>query len=166
VRQYYRASRRPAPRLARLRRSPICGSILRVVRAIRFVGGILAVWALGGCVERFISVRSDPPGAIVTLDDQKIGPTPVEIPYTWYGMRLLSVDLPGYTPVRETIALNPPWWQFPPIDFITDVLVPATITDRTEFSYFLEKVTAQPDKELEAVKGRAAELREKAAGPR
>jgi hypothetical protein len=137
-----------------------------VARAIRIVGGILAVLALGGCVERFISVRSDPPGAIVTLDDQKIGPTPVDIPYTWYGMRLLVVDLQGYTQVRETIALNPPWWQFPPIDFITDILVPATITDRREFSYSLDKVTAQPDKGLEEVKRRAAELRERAAGPR
>jgi hypothetical protein len=137
-----------------------------VARAIRFVGGILAVLALGGCVERFISVKSDPPGAIVTLDDQKIGPTPVDIPYTWYGMRLLSVDLQGYTQIREIIALNPPWWQFTPLDFVTDVLVPVTITDRTEFSYSLERVTAQPDKELEEVKKRAAELREKAAGPR
>ncbi|HXX92925.1 MAG TPA: PEGA domain-containing protein [Planctomycetota bacterium] len=135
-------------------------------RAIRFVGGVLAAASLVGCVERFIAVRTDPPGAMVTLDDQKIGPTPVDIPYTWYGMRLLSVDLAGYREVREIIALNPPWWQFSPLDFITDVVLPVTITDRTEFSYPLEKATAKPDRELEEVRKRAAELREKAEAPR
>jgi hypothetical protein len=132
---------------------------------MRSIGGIVAALALGGCVERFIHVQSDPPGAVVTLDDQKVGATPVDIPYTWYGKRLLSVDLKGYAQVREIIALNPPWWQYFPLDFITDVLVPATITDRSEFSYTLEKA-AVSDKELEEVKKRAAELREKAAGPK
>ena len=137
-----------------------------MARAIRFTGAVLAALALGGCVERFITIKSDPPGAIVTLDDQKIGPTPVDIPYVWYGKRLLSVDLKGFAQVREIIALNPPWWQYFPLDFITDVLVPVTITDRSEFSYSLEKAEAKPDNELEEVKKRAAELREKAAGPK
>lgn len=137
-----------------------------MVRAIRFFGGALAALALGGCVERFFVVKSDPPGATVMLDDQKVGETPVQVPYTWYGKRFLAVDLKGYTQVRETIALNPPWWQYFPLDFITDVLLPATLTDRSEFSYTLEKAAAEPNKELEDVKKRAADLREKAGGPK
>ncbi len=119
----------------------------------------------GGCVERFLYVKSDPPGATVTLDGREIGKTPVEIPFSWYGKRLLSVELKGRAPVRETIAVNPPWWQFFPLDFITDVLLPFTLTDRAEFSYVLEEAVVS-DKELEDVKRRAAELREKSAGPK
>ena len=126
---------------------------------------LLLPLAAGGCVERFIYVKSDPPGATVTLDDREIGKTPVEIPFTWYGKRLLSVELKGRAPVREVIAVDPPWWQFFPLDFITDVLLPFTLTDRAEFSYVLEEA-AVSDKELEDVKRRAAELREKAAGPK
>ncbi len=107
----------------------------------------------GGCVERFLFVKSDPPGATVTLDDKEVGKTPIEIPYTWYGKRILSVELKGRVPVREVIALNPPWWQFFPLDFMTDVLFPFPLTDRAEFAYVLEEA-AVSDKELEEVKKR------------
>jgi hypothetical protein len=117
-----------------------------------------------GCVERVIQVRSDPPDATVLLDDQLVGKTPLDIPYTWYGKRYLTVELKGYTQVRELIALNPPWWQYFPLDFITDVLVPLTIEDRSEFTYRLEKADITQE-ELREVKKRAAELREKAEKP-
>ena len=126
---------------------------------------LLLALASGGCVERFITVKSDPPGAAVTLDDVQVGVTPVDIPFVWYGKRILGVDHPGYVPVREVIALNPPWWQFIPLDFITDVLLPFTFTDRAEFSFPLEKAVATGS-EADAVLKRAAELREKAGAPR
>lgn len=126
---------------------------------------LLLLFPLAGCVERYLYVRSEPPGAAVTLDDQPAGVTPLEIPYTWYGKRILSVELKGYSPVRETIALNPPWWQYFPLDFVTDILIPFTITDRSEFAYRLERPTVS-EKELEEVKKRAAELREKAGAPK
>lgn len=125
---------------------------------------LLLALASGGCVERFINVKSEPAGATVMLDDVKIGVTPVDIPYTWYGKRLLVVDLPEYVSVREVLAINPPWWQYFPLDFITDVLIPFTLTYRSEFAFKLEKAVVT-EKEVEAVKRRAAELREKANGP-
>ena len=126
---------------------------------------LFAFLGAGGCVDRVLQVRSDPPDAIVTLDDQVVGKTPLDIPYTWYGKRYLTVEAPGYTQVRELIALNPPWWQYFPLDFITDVLIPFTFEDRSEFTYRLEKA-AVSDEELREVKKRAAELREKSEPPR
>src|SRR5918912_1122076 len=92
-----------------------------VTRATWPMGTLLPLACLGlcGCVERYIQVRSDPPDATVTLDDKVVGKTPLDIPYVWYGKRLLAVELKGYQQVRETIALNPPWWQYFPLDFIT-----------------------------------------------
>jgi len=107
-------------------------------------------------------VRTDPPDATVWVDDQVVGKTPLDIPYTWYGKRLLAVERKGYAQVREIVALNPPWWQYFPLDFITDVLFPFTLEDRSEFSYTLK--AADTENELEEVKRRAAELREKAKG--
>jgi len=135
-----------------------------VERMLRGAALLLAL-ASGGCVERFIEVKSEPPGAVVTLDDVRIGVTPVEIPYVWYGKRLLTVDLPGYVRVREILVLDPPWWQIIPMDFITDVLVPFTLTDRVEYAYALEKAEVSQG-EVEAVLKRAAELREKAGAPK
>lgn len=131
------------------------------------------LWALlapvlgltAGCVERTMYVRSDPPGAAVYLDDERVGITPCEIPYTWYGKREIVLELQKYRLVREIVTLNPPWWQYFPLDFITDVLVPFTIRDRTELSYVLEPA-APTAEELEEMRARAREMREKAGVPR
>lgn len=125
----------------------------------------LAALLLSGCVERLVAVRSEPPGATVTIDQEKVGETPCEAPYTWYGKRELVVELKGFRPVRETIVLNPPWWQFFPLDFLTDVLVPFTLRDRVEYSFTLQPAPVSAD-EIEEVRRRAAELREKAGLPK
>lgn len=124
-------------------------------------------WALGvtallaGCVERTIYVRSDPPGAVVYLDDERAGVTPCEIPYLWYGKREIVLELQKYRMVREIVTLNPPWWQYFPLDFITDVLVPFTIRDRTELSYVLEPA-APTAQEREEMRARAQQMRRRA----
>ena len=51
-----------------------------------------------------------------------------------------------------------------PLDFITDVLVPFTIRDRTELSYVLEPA-APTAEEREEIRARAREMREKAGVP-
>lgn len=124
----------------------------------------VALLLLCGCVERTIYVRSDPPGAVVYLDDQRVGVTPCEIPYVWYGKREIVLELQKYRMVREIVTLNPPWWQYFPLDFITDVLVPFTIRDRTELSYVLEPA-APTAEEREEIRARAREMREKAGVP-
>src|SRR3982750_4047234 len=47
----------------------------------------LAAGALGltGCVERKLTIGSDPPGAILLLNDVEVGRTPVTVPFTTYG---------------------------------------------------------------------------------
>ncbi|HQI29243.1 MAG TPA: PEGA domain-containing protein, partial [Sedimentisphaerales bacterium] len=40
---------------------------------------------LTGCVERRLTIYTEPPGAIVTLNDQEIGVSPVTVPFNWYG---------------------------------------------------------------------------------
>lgn len=131
----------------------------------RGAAALLAGAALSGCVERIIAVRTEPPGAAVYVDDEKVGVTPCEVRYSWYGTRSLAIELEGYRGVRELVNLRPPWWQIFPLDFVTDVLIPFTITDRVELSYALEPARASP-REAEEVKRRAAELREKAGIPK
>lgn len=125
---------------------------------------LLAGFSQAGCVERLLAVHSDPPGASVYLDGEKVGTTPCEIPYLWYGTRDLILELRGFTLVRQQVTLNPPWWQITPLDFVTDVVVPITLHDRMSVSYTLDTapVTRQ---EVDAVLERADELRKKALVP-
>ena len=131
-----------------------------------FLMGALAAAALSqtGCVERLLAVHSDPPGAAVYLDGEKVGTTPCEVSYVWYGTRTLVLELRGFTLVRQEVVLSPPWWQIIPLDFVTDVLIPMTITDRLAVSYTLEQAPVSPE-EVHSVLERAEELRKKALSP-
>ncbi len=125
----------------------------------------LALAGLTGCVERLVAVRSEPPGAAVYLDGEPKGETPLEIPYTWYGTRELVLEKRGFREVRRELALAMPWWQVPPLDLVTDVLLPFTITDRTEVAVTLEPAPVTRE-ELDDVLKRVAEAREKAGVPK
>ena len=122
------------------------------------IGAVLMCGLLGGCVERLVTVRSDPPGAMVKLDDEEVGPTPCEVGYTWYGTREISVELPGHRSVRRLVDLPPPWWQFFPLDLMTDVVVPFTIRDQVNLRCSLEPEPATREDATGVLK-RAAELR-------
>ena len=134
-------------------------------RAFLLAGLAVAAFSQAGCVERLLAIQSDPPGAAAYLDGEKVGTTPCEVPYTWYGTRVLVLELRGFTLVRKEIELNPPWWQIVPIDFITDVLIPVTIHDRMSVSYTLEEAPVSQDA-IEPVLQRADELRKKSEPPK
>ena len=132
----------------------------------RRLGPLLALALLSGCVERLVAVRTEPPGATLYVDGEKAGETPCEVRYVWYGTREIAVERRGYRPVREMVTLSPPWWQILPLDFVTDVLIPFTLTDRLEVEYVLEPATRTTETDREEMRRRAAELREKASGPK
>ena len=122
---------------------------------------LLAVLPLAGCVDRLISLRSEPSGADVYVDGEKRGQTPLDVPYLWYGTREILLEKRGYREIRERVALNPPWWQYPGLDFVTEVLLPFTITDREEFSFTLERAPLSRE-EIDGVLRRAEETRARA----
>jgi hypothetical protein len=134
-------------------------------RAVLLPAALLALLSQSGCVERLLAIHSDPPGASVYVDGEKVGTTPCEVRYIWYGTRVLVLELRGFSLVREEVVLSPPWWQIIPIDFITDIVIPITIRDRYSVSYNLEPAPVSPQ-ELEAVYERAAELRKRSEPPK
>lgn len=121
---------------------------------------LLGVLTQTGCVERLLAIHSDPPGAAVYLDGEKVGTTPCEVSYTWYGTRDLILELRGYTLIRQEVVLNPPWWQIIPLDLITDVVIPFTIRDYMAVSYAMEPAPFTRE-EVDTVLQRADELRKK-----
>ena len=49
--------------------------------------GLLLCASQSGCVERRLTIRSNPPGALVYVDDYTIGVTPVSTSFIYYGTR-------------------------------------------------------------------------------
>ncbi|MBI3856239.1 MAG: PEGA domain-containing protein [Planctomycetes bacterium] len=134
-------------------------------RAVLLAALLAAALSQTGCVERLLAIHSDPPGAAVYLDGEKVGTTPCEVTYTWYGTRVLVLELSGFSLVSRGVVLDPPWWQLVPIDFITDVVIPMTIRDRLSVSYTLDPAPID-EKEVDAVLERADELRKRSVPPK
>ncbi|MEZ6003459.1 MAG: PEGA domain-containing protein [Planctomycetota bacterium] len=89
---------------------------------------------LAACTpHRYLSVTSEPSGALVRLDENVIGTTPLEYPFEHYGHRRLSLYLPGYQSYSQPIYLREPWHARFPIDIFTEVLIPMGLTYRKDF---------------------------------
>jgi len=79
---------------------------------------VLAVPALGGCLERTVTITSEPPGALVVLNDEEIGRTPVTTGFRYFGVYDVRLQREGYEPIateREAVA---PIWEYPGIDLL------------------------------------------------
>jgi hypothetical protein len=121
------------------------------------LGLLLAAATLaGGCVEREMTIRSDPPGAEVYVDDNEIGATPISTPFIYYGQRNIRLVKDGYETKSVIQTVNPPWYQIPPLDFVTENLLPGKLRDQRTYDYHLDPQAVVPQDQL---LGRAEELR-------
>ena len=119
----------------------------RVTLLVLIVAGCCAG---SGCnsVRRRMTVRSDPPGALVMFEGREVGVTPVSVDFTYYGTREMTLVKDGYETLTVMQAVNTPAHQYFPIDFVSDNLLPFRVRDRHEFSFKLEPKTLLPDNEL------------------
>jgi len=118
----------------------------------------LALLALcpAGCVRRRMTIRTDPPGAVVKVDHHEIGRTPVSAPFVYYGTRQVQLVKDGYETLTVQQPIGLPWYQIPPLDFITENLLPWEIRDEREFQFAMQPTRNVPTEEL---MGRAEQLR-------
>jgi hypothetical protein len=117
---------------------------VRAGRAIWPLVGLI----LCGCVERRMTIRTDPPGALVVLDGQEIGHSPVSTAFTYYGERQLRLVKDGYETKTINQRIATPWYEYPPLDFASEVLVPWRIRDERNYLYSLEPAVAVRKEQL------------------
>ncbi len=98
---------------------------------------LFLVSALPGCVTRTMYVQSTPPGASVWIDGQRKGTTPYEETFVSYGTRFVELEAPGHARFRDVVELEQPWWQVPPIDFVTDLLIPIPMHSDHRFNFVM-----------------------------
>ena len=117
---------------------------------------ILSVLSLNGCVERLITVTTEPPGAILWLNGEEVGATPVTTPFTWYGAYDVVIRKDGYETLKTAKDAPAPFYQWPGIDLVSECLLPFTITDHHQWEF--ELTTHAPVESLELIE-RAKSLR-------
>ena len=96
-----------------------------------------SVLLLGGCVERKLTINTEPQGAIVALNDEEIGISPVTIEFNWYGDYNIRIEKQGYETLNTHRELKGPLHDHFPFDFLFEVLWPGRIIDEYEWSFRL-----------------------------
>ncbi len=109
---------------------------------------LLGCLLLSGCVRRRLMVRSNPPGAMVYVDNQAIGTTPCATDFIYYGTREIRLVKAGYETLTVNQPLPSPWYQIPPLDFVSENLVPHKIQDYRTASYNLVPQAIVPTEQL------------------
>jgi hypothetical protein len=127
--------------------------------------GVLFVGlSLTGCshnMHRRMTIRSEPPGALVLLEGEQVGYTPVSVDFDHYGTREVTLIKDGYETVTAMQKIRTPWYQRIPVDFFTDNFSPVKVNDRMEYTFTLNKQELVSNEQLmQRGKGLRAKARE------
>ena len=112
------------------------------------------------CVERTLSINTEPQGATIMLNDQDVCKSPVKVPFTWYGDYDVVVRKEGYRTVKTHHRVNPPWYELPFIELVSELFIPATLHDDQQVPTIVMEVETIPTKEQLLTAG--DELRDRA----
>ncbi|MCP4593710.1 MAG: PEGA domain-containing protein [bacterium] len=108
-------------------RGAVCAGLLLVLMGL-----------LTGCVRRSLTVRTAPSGALVYLNDEEVGRSPVTTDFLWYGDYDVILRKEGHQTLKTHAVIRAPWYQVPPLDFFAEALYPGRIHDERFLSFELE----------------------------
>jgi len=119
------------------------------VKARAFTPGLAAAAILStlvsGCVERRYTIRTDPPGALVVVNGEEIGPSPASRNFYYYGKREITLIRDGYKTQTIIEPISAPWWDNLITEFFTENIVPVTLRDERNFTYKLTPDSPSPE---------------------
>ena len=105
------------------------------VRAIQ-MGLVCLTLVTTGCVHRALTIRTDPPGAQVYLNDKLVGVSPTTLDFEWYGWYRVILRKDGYARLDDHKLLRAPIYLWIPFDLLAE-LMPFTVRDTRTWSYTL-----------------------------
>jgi hypothetical protein len=130
------------------------------VRAATLTGLAIVLLVGAGCVERNMKIQTDPPGALVSINDEEVGVSPVKFSFLWYGDYDIVLRKAGSQTLTTHYRVDAPWYEWPPIDLIAETLIPTQIRDEHELPTFALAPAETPA--VADVVQRAVEAREEA----
>lgn len=106
-----------------------------------------------------MDITTEPDGALVWMNGREVGTTPVEVEIVYYGDYDVQVVRDGYETLSTSAKANPPIWDMPGLDLVSEVL-PADLESRTRWHFDLVPETqndADVMKRAEALRARLTE---------
>jgi len=101
------------------------------------VAGLILSVSLCGCVERRLTINTVPQGALVELNDEEIGVSPVTVEFNWYGVYNVAIRKEGFETLKTHRELKGPWYDKFPFDFFAQLVSPKRIVDAYEWTFEL-----------------------------
>lgn len=98
---------------------------------------LVASLLLCGCVERRLTINTKPQGAVVALNDEEIGESPVSVNFNWYGDYCVRISKEGYETLNTHRDLKGPWYDHFLFDFFAQIVNPNRIVDSYEWTFEL-----------------------------
>ena len=109
-------------------------------RAVR-VAAVCMGLAATGCVDRRFVIESNVPNAQVYIDNRPIGAAPAHTPFDYYGHYTITLVNPGYETLTQRVHVAAPWYSYPPLDFLAEVVWPFHIHDTRRYYFELHEAT-------------------------
>ena len=101
---------------------------------------------LSGCVERELTINTEPQGGLVILNDEEIGNSPVTVNFKWYGTYRVQIEKKGFSTLSKHIELKRPLHDLFPFDIFEDIFNPNRI-DSYSWNFKLDTYQ-KPDRKL------------------
>jgi hypothetical protein len=115
-------------------------------RVVVLAAAVFIALPATGCVQRRMTIRSNPPGALVYVDDYQIGTTPVSHDFVYYGTRKIRLVKDGYETLTVRQPFPVPWYEIFPLDFVTENLIPWEVRDERVVDLAMQpQASAPPD---------------------
>ena len=118
---------------------------------------VLLAATAAGCVERTLSITSDPQGALVYLNDQEVGRTPLEVPFTFYGTYDVRLQAAGHKPLWTMQEAKAPFWETPGIDLFAEMVPDGQ--SRIDWHFVLQPEVDAEDAEIDRLLDHARQMR-------
>lgn len=137
-----------------------------MARAAAVLMTMSAGLGLSGCLERTISITTEPEGALVWLNDVEVGRTPLETDFTYYGTYDVRIRREGYEPIVTSAKASAPVQEWPGVDLAAEAL-PVNLHNVVRWHWVLTprvEATAEKGAAEAEILSRARELRER-SGP-
>jgi len=128
-----------------------------------YATALLALVTTGCLAERHLIVETSPPGALVEIDWEPVGVTPLDLVIEHSGRRRLFVTLDGHEPVLREVDFPNTWASSFPLDIFTELLNPLPKDEIQTVTLTLTPLLDKDTVDLTPVLERAELLRR--AGP-
>ena len=83
----------------------------RQIRFCLYTTAVCHCLIVSGCLERQLTIKTNPAAALVELNDEEIGVSPVTVNFNWYGDYNVRISKEGYETLKTHRRLKGPWYD-------------------------------------------------------